>query len=342
MDINVCVNERYKYHRVTGVERYAGEVAKRIGFRYRKIVPGIKVTGISGHLWEQVYLPREIKTNETLWSPANTGPLAINNQVVTLHDLSVLEHPEWFRWEFSIWYRYLLPRLLKVASKVITISNFSKKRMVDLLNIPNDKIIVSPGGVDRNIFYPMGADKIDVVRKKFGLPQPYIMAMEPHNRRKNAHTLLESWNEIQRRYPDLSLAFVGKSHGVFKSTNSIKNPKKIHNFDYVSDRELAALMSGANVFIYLSLYEGFGLSVLEAMACGTPVIASNTGGLPESIGDSGYLIAPLDSDGLMHGLNLVLTDPDYRECMVSRGLRRVRQFGWDSTVRIIEHAIQLA
>jgi glycosyltransferase involved in cell wall biosynthesis len=212
--------------------------------------------------------------------------------------------------------------------------------MIDLLNLPRDKIIVALGGVNRSVFYPMDDKRVRIVCEKFGISKPYILSMEPFNPRKNSRMLLTSWNVVQKKYPELSLVFVGKSDGVFNSTISFQDTENIYYLNHVCDEELAAIMSGAIGFVYLSLYEGFGLSVLEAMACGTPVIASNSGGIPESVGDCGYLVEPCDLAGILKGLDLVLTDSDFREDMIIRGLSRAREFDWDSTARIIKNAVQ--
>jgi len=339
MGFNFCVNVRYRYRRVTGVERYAGEVVKRLGDKIRSVSPCYPVSGILGHIWEQFYLPAKVRKGEILWSPANTGPLSIRNQVVSVYDLSPIEHPEWFRREFAAWYRLLLPRLLKISLKVITISNFSKKRIAGSMQIPEDKIAVAPGGVDRDTYHPIESSEVEFILSRYSLRRPFILAMEPQNIRKNAHTLLKAWEAILYKYPDLSLIFVGGSHGGLKRTRPESIDQSITLLDPVSDHELAALMSGAEIFVYPSLYEGFGLPVLEAMACGTPVVASNAGGLLEAVGDEGILIDPLDVDRLVCVIERLLSEPDFREKEIIRGLKRAEQYSWDITARIIEQTL---
>jgi glycosyltransferase involved in cell wall biosynthesis len=211
--------------------------------------------------------------------------------------------------------------------------------MIDLLGIPDNKIIVAPGGVDKSIFYPRNSENIDEICKKYGLIQPYVLFMDPGNPRKNAITLLKAWDVLKNQKLNLSLVFIGEKFRMGEKTKNTFYPRRIRYIQYVSDIDLARLMSGAAVFVYISNYEGFGLSVLEAMSCGTPVIASNIEGLKESVGDCGYLLDPQDVDELIHGIDLVLTDFEYRNELIHKGFNRAAQFGWESTAEIIESAI---
>lgn len=342
MGFNFCVNVRYEYRRVTGVERYAREVVKRLGVRIRKIAPEHRLGGFLGHLWEQFYLPRKIYKGELLWSPANTGPITVRNQVVTVFDLSPLEHPEWFRRDFAVWYRLLLPLLIKVSKSVITISNYSKRKIAECIHVPEDKIVVAPGGVNRRIFHPVEAREVEIMIDKFGLSRPYLLAMEPQNPRKNARTLLKAWEGLHEKYPELTLTFINTSNGATKALARDRPHRRMALLNYVSDVELAALMSGAEVFVYPSLYEGFGLPVLEAMACGTPVIASRVGGLIETVGEDGILVEPMDYESLARKIDSALSDSDYRDKAVSRGLERIEKLSWDITTEIIERTLVLS
>jgi glycosyltransferase involved in cell wall biosynthesis len=206
---NIYVNGRYAGRSITGVERYAHEVVSRIGHRIRLISPRRPLRGIIGHLWEQAYLPMSLDEKDVLWSPTNTGPLLHKNQVATVHDLSPLEHPEWFRTDFAAWYAFFLPRLLWVSKKVITDSEFTKFRMVELLRLPEDKITIAPGGVNQEYFYPVQNGKTAEVLHKHGIKTPYLAFMNPYNPRKNYSTLLKAWNVIKIRNPDLCLVVIG-------------------------------------------------------------------------------------------------------------------------------------
>jgi glycosyltransferase involved in cell wall biosynthesis len=335
----VIVNARYKFRPVSGVERYACEVEKRLKGKLQPVFPEAFPRGWSGHLWEQVLLPIKVGKQDLLWSPANTGPMKMGNQVATIHDLSPLEHPEWFAPEFATWYRYMLPRLSGVVSKVITISEFSKQRMVEILKLSEDKIVVAPGGVDRKIFHPVNNSDVEIVCKRLGVKIPYLLAINPKNPRKNAINLLKAWEVIRLKYPDLHLVLLASEKKAFVMGEHAPSTNRIIRLRYVNDSDLVALMNGAEVFVYPSLYEGFGLCVLEAMACGTPVLASAKGGLSEAVGDAGYLVDPADVDGLIDGMGCLLMDSAIRNDLITKGSRRAAHFEWDSTARIVEKTL---
>jgi glycosyltransferase involved in cell wall biosynthesis len=144
---------------------------------------------------------------------------------------------------------------------------------------------------------------------------------------------------LRQIHPSLNLVFVGKQDGVFKSTNSRIPASQILRLDYVEDGELAALMSGAELFVYPSEYEGFGLCALEAMACGTPVFISTAGGLIESVGDCGYSVDIKNLHQFVSSLDFLLSNPEKRDVLRANGIKRVEDFGWDRTTRIVESTL---
>lgn len=130
----IFVNTRCLSSATTGVQRYTHEILRYLGEHVQTITPPVPLCGAKGHLWEQSILPL-ITRKGLLWSPCNTGPLAVKRQVVTIHDLSVLEHPEWFTSNFAKWYQFLLPNLVKRAHKILTVSNFSRNRIVEICQV---------------------------------------------------------------------------------------------------------------------------------------------------------------------------------------------------------------
>ena len=159
----VVVNGRFLSQPVTGVQRYAIEVTRRLEGRIRFAKPRMAGRGAAGHVWEQLVLPRYLTPGDLLWSPANTGPVRVPSQVVTIHDLSVIDHPEWFGRRFAAWYRWLLPRLARTVRVVLTDSEFSKSRIRSEFGLPELRVIVVQPGVDARfgLFPP---DRFDGVR----------------------------------------------------------------------------------------------------------------------------------------------------------------------------------
>ena len=142
MTRNIVVNGRFLSRRITGVERYGQEILKLFKSSYR--VERTRLNGAAGHLWEQFILPAKLTSNSILWSPANTGPLIVRDQALTIHDLSPLEHPEWFSKSFAAWYRLFLPILARRVQVIFTPSEYSKKKVQKQLGVKN--VIVTPNG----------------------------------------------------------------------------------------------------------------------------------------------------------------------------------------------------
>ena len=150
MTRDIIINGRFLARRVTGVERYGQEIVKL--FRSSHRVEKMRLNGAAGHLWEQFVLPTKLTSKSVLWSPANTGPLLVHNQALTIHDLSPLVHPEWFSKNFAMWYRLFLPILARRVQIVFTPSEYSKQKVQKQLGVKN--VIVTPNGVDTAIFHP--------------------------------------------------------------------------------------------------------------------------------------------------------------------------------------------
>jgi glycosyltransferase involved in cell wall biosynthesis len=319
----IAINGRYLSRRITGVERYASEVAKRLNDS-RVIRPPHRFGRIPGNLWEQILLPAQIERNETLWSPANAGPWVVKNQVVTLHDASVFDHPEWFKPAFAAWARLSWKILAQQVKAVITVSNFSRERLLMHLGVSDKKIHVIHNGVGKP-FEQQTKSVIDAVRKKYKLDKPYFLFVGTNEPRKNAARLIQAWERLGLQSHTLFIA--GGAGKIFNSTSS-----KIVT-DYIPDQDLPALYSAATACIVPSLYEGFGLPALEAMACNTPLIASDIPAFRETLSDAALFINPLDIHNIANAMQIILDGPGLANTMRDRGLRQAKMFSWDETAR---------
>ncbi len=186
----IVINGRFQGRRLTGVERYASEVLRCLGQTVRVLRPRQPLTGVPGHLWEQLLLPTLVGKEQLLWSPANTGPLAVSRQVVTIHDLSVLDHPEWFNANFRLWYRVMLPRLAKSSRAILTVSQFSRRSIIKRFGLPEDAVTAIPDAVNVDQFHPVDPAP---VRLKYALPQRYVLFVGSLDPRKNLERLLQAW-----------------------------------------------------------------------------------------------------------------------------------------------------
>lgn len=328
---HVVVNSRFSSRPITGVERYASEVTKRLGSKVKIIKPRRDRQGFQGHLWEQMILPFLMRDDEVLWSPANTGPLLVKNQIVTMHDISPLDHPEWYSPIFVAWYRLMMPRLAKQAKKIITDSDFSKQRILDRFNIRSEKVIVIPCGVDHTRFRTYSDEEIAKIKEKYDLPQTYLLAVGSLNPRKNLSTLFKAWEKIYDVSNAVQLVVVGTTGKAFRSLLLDNFPAQVRFLGFIQDYDLPLLYAGASCFIFPSSYEGFGLPVLEAMAVGVPVIASNATSIPEVIGDAGIQFNPMDVEKLASGIMQILNDDKLRREMIQSGLHRAKLFSWEKT-----------
>lgn len=247
--------------------------------------------------------------------------------VVTCHDLIPLKNQGWnLR---LIPFKLLSVRGLKKADMIITVSNNSKKDLSNILKIPNEKICVVYNGVDHKIFKPQV--KPDA-KKNIGFPQncKIILHVGSEERRKNVDIIIKAFHILQKKIPNILLVRVGeKSKEISELIKYYNLDSKIKYLNGLSENELASLYNAADIFVFPSLYEGFGLPPLEAMACGCPVITSNTSSLPEVVGDAGIMVDPYDVDILASMMDKVLNDKNLRESMVQKGIERSSMFSWD-------------
>ena len=322
---DVVVNGRFLARRVTGVERYGHEILRCIGMNCR--LESTTKQGWRGHVWEQCFLPARLSRDSILWSPANTGPLLIRRQALTIHDLSPLEHPEWFRGSFAAWYRLFLPILAQRVEKVFTPSEYVKGKVMKRFNIT--EVTVTPNGVDPWLFHPR-AKQI-----RFDLPEHYVLFVGTLEPRKNLDYLLQVWNEINAEFKETWLMIVGVSGTVFRAIRVPHEMERVRFIGYLDDETLAGLYANATVFVLPSQDEGFGLPALEAMASGTPVIVSDGGALPEVIGNAGMRFCLADPCGLKHVLKECLRNTRLRAELSEKGLERAKKFSWQSTAEIV-------
>ncbi len=334
MTQSLAINARYRHRRITGVERYAHEITKRLGSPKRFLQPNRPLGQITGHMWEQFLLPNLISKNELLWSPANAGPWSVSDQVITIHDASVFDHPEWFRPTFAAWTRLSWKILAKRAKTIITVSEFSKQRLKHHLGLPDEKIHVVYNGVGKP-FEPQSAKCVEDVKDKYGIKKPYFLFVGTLEPRKNLKTLLKAWSMAGLDAHELFIS--GEDGKVF--ANYVGHASSA---SYVSDNDLPALYSGASAFVFPSFYEGFGLPALEAMACGTPVITSSTTALAEVFGDAALLVSPGKTEDIACAMQTIVEDKSFAMKLREKGLMKASEFTWEKSARETEVILRKA
>lgn len=323
----VCNTRILNAHR-TGVGRYTTELLKRLP-PVRTVRPPKLLKTFFGHSWEQLVLPLHCR-GSLLWSPANTGPVAVRNQVVTVHDIAPLDYPEGYSPAFRQWYEALWRRLLPRARAIITVSEFNKRRLVERLDLAPDSIFVTHLGVDLAHFFPRSAAEMEAVRRKHGLPERFVLFVGSLSGRKNIRRLVEAWQRC--RSSDVHLVLAGGLGATGLAGGELPDlPPRTMVIGRVDDADLPALFSAATLFAYPSVYEGFGLPPLEAMACGTPCLVANVTSIPEVTSPVARQVDPYDVSELTRALDELLSDAQLLQGMRQAGLNHVKRFSWDAT-----------
>ncbi|MBW4038423.1 MAG: glycosyltransferase family 4 protein [Acidobacteria bacterium] len=323
----IVVNGRFQLQKLTGVQRYAHEIVSRLSEKLDVITP-TSTGGVTGHLWEQSVLPW-LSKGRLLWSPNASGPLLYARQVVTFHDIFPIEHPEWYSDAYAQWYGLVMRRLALQAVHLIAVSTFTKSRIVEKLGRDADDITVVANGC--HVRGRASDEKIRGARHALALPSPrYILMLSSQEKRKNTETMLKAWSSLQAVLSDdiwLVLAGPKADTNIYGQQATASDLPRVFYTGYVPDEHLAGLYSGASLFVFPSLAEGFGLPLLEAMACGVRCIASNTSSLPEVGGDAVLYVDPLAPHQFVEAVKFSLA----KDCSVPfvPSLQQSERFTWD-------------
>lgn len=263
--------------------------------------------------------------------PANVGPLvAPCPYVVTLHDLTFFRNPEWYGAVRAEYYQYAVARTARGAEAVIVDSSAVKADVVDFLRVPEERVHVIPLGVDSS-FTPASKEHQAEVRARYGLPERFYLYAGTIEPRKNLLRLIQAWALLDKPFRhDLVIAgrLGWKTQAVREAAAAYDS--HVHCIGFVPQKDLPSLLSAADVFVWPSLWEGFGLPPLEAMACGTPVITSATSSLPETVGDAALLVNPLDTDAIGEAMRRLAGDQGLRADLAAKGRARAALMTWDS------------
>lgn len=258
--------------------------------------------------------------------------------ILVVHDLSPVVMPEMYSWKSRIWHWLInIPALCKRADKILAVSDFTKQALVQKLNIDPQKITVGLEGVDHERYNnSLDESKLRYVRNIYNLPGQFICFVATIEPRKNLERLVEAFEQLNY---EGSLVIIGKLgwkySQVLKRINESPKSKRIIYLGYVTEADKPYIIKLSDIFAWPSLYEGFGLPVLEAMAVGTPVLTSNVTSLPEVVGDCGLMVNPYQVVDIRNGLQKLLDEPNLREQFIKKGLEKAKQFNWDDTAQVV-------
>jgi glycosyltransferase involved in cell wall biosynthesis len=312
-------NDSFKYNLLNNIINTGMSISNKIDKRrYSNLVKSKAKNGNVKHIVYQnlAYLLNLVDLEKT---------------IVTCHDLIpwVYEKDRSPFWKANI-------NGLKKAGRIITVSSFSKNEIINHLKYPADRIHVIPNAVDHSIYYK-NPDKTILNRLNIARDDPIILYVGSEEPRQNVDKLIKAFAKLKNKIPNAKIIKIGDSNllgtreKLFKLINKLNLQKDIIFAGSVPEKELPQWYNAADLLVYPCDYAGFGLPPLEAMACGTPVITSNTTSLPEVVGDAGIMIDPADINKLSQEIYGVLTDKDLQKDMSKKGLKRARMFNWDKS-----------
>jgi glycosyltransferase involved in cell wall biosynthesis len=273
----------------------------------------------------------------------NIPPFVHGKRVVTIHDMAFKRFPETVCFKTKMSLILNIKKTLKRADKIITVSNFSKDEIIKFFNIDAGKIAVVPNGVDFSLFNPnYDIAKINEVKDKYKINGSYFLYLGTLEPRKNLIRLISAYNEyIKLTDSSTLLVLAGQKgwmyDGIFEKVRELKLEEKIIFTGYIKDYEAPILINGAVAFCFTSLYEGFGMPPLEAMACGTPVLTSNISSLPEVVGDAAILVDPYSEKEITNALVKLHNDENLRKELSEKGLVQAKKFSWDNAATILNN-----
>jgi len=349
------LNGKYIAQRTTGVQRVAAQLVSALDARVsgrwvllcpagarlpklRRIEPRfVGPAGVPLMLWEQCLLPWAARDG-VLLNLAGAAPALARRQVCMLHDAAVFDYPEAYTRRFSAWYRWLFRRLARHALALLTVSDFSRKRLAMHLHVDASRFARVPNGADH--LDAIEAD--DTVLDLHGLRgQRFLLAVGSDNPTKNHAALLAAFARLTDE-PDLRLAMVGGGHSAVFARHVRDEQSQVVRVGELGDAQLKALYTNALALVFPSLYEGFGLPTLEAMASGCPVAAARAASLPEVCGDAALYFDPLDPDDIAASLRRLCGDADLRARLRAAGALRVAAYPWSASATALLAALRSA
>lgn len=342
----ILINGRFLSQRMTGIQRFAYEICcalQQIGVPFTILAPeniceeydlqSLSVEVISGkgsHFWEQVTLPRYMKRHYNghfLLSLSGLSPIAYANTILTIHDISYLLRPRSYSWAYCLYYQIMTPLAAKRAKKILTVSQFSKQELIENLGLKAEKIEVVYNAVRPTPLFPREEN------------ERYLLAVGSLVPRKNIKRLLEAYCSMDK--PDYALYIVGGMHAIYADAelSAYTMKKGVHFLGYVNGDKLTSLYRNATAYINPSLYEGFGIPLVEAMTQQCPVVVSDIPAFREVCGEAALYFRPTDIQDMQNKMNRLMHDEALQKRLAEQGIEQAKRFSWEQSASTIKQLI---
>ncbi|MDA8442122.1 MAG: glycosyltransferase family 1 protein [Peptococcaceae bacterium] len=350
------------WYRGTGIGTYTYQLIRNLAYLdtsnvYRFFWPGDEYKDLDprtdavfnsilkhkDRFWEEVHIPAALEDDKinVYHVPQNGIGLPVKKDcpfIVTVHDLIPYVYPETVGRNYLKVFLQEMPRIIEDADQIITVSDWSKRDIQKIFKLPDDRITVTYEAAEE-IYRPLDKNKCrDFLANKYNLPRRFVLYLGGFGPRKNISGLINAFFELKKDLDaDIKLVIVGKPGRDFEELNLLVDALGIQERvifpGFVPVEELPLFYNAATIFVYPSIYEGFGLPPIEAMACGTPTITSNTSSIPEVVGDGAVLINPFNSLDLAEGIFRLLTDEALARQCTAKGLAQAKQYSWHTTAQ---------
>ena len=311
----------------------------------------IEVPGSPYPIWEQFQLPKFVKQYrcDLLHCTSNTAPLKLQSKMITtLHDIifreenilkQLLSSASWYQKIGNLYRRFLVKGVVKKSEHLITVSNFENQNIKKAFKLKKQKVTTVHNSANQEFNIRFNEGQKEAVRSRYQLPKDFLFHIGNKDPRKNTKRVLDAYYELKlTQCSSIKLVIAGINEDVLDSMLEEMSVPSVLKRDiiltgYIADEDLPIIYNLAEVFLFPSLREGFGIPILEAMACGTPVVTSNTSSMPEVAGESALLINPHNTIELTQAMVKLLSEEDFRNTLIKRGLKQCRTFSWDQSAK---------
>jgi glycosyltransferase involved in cell wall biosynthesis len=301
-----------------------------------------KLAALSRFLWNTFYYPIQARQYDLLLSPTTHGSFLLRNQIITIHDLLSLRYNN-ISFHQRIYFKYLLPQLVSKAKLIVTVSETTKKDIIQFLKCPESKIKVVYNGYEHTRYF-MVREKTSIILGKHGV-KDYLLAVGPTYPHKNFERLLDAYKNLppaaKQNHPLVIAGGKRKYEAHLKQyVKKIGLENEVHFLGYAPIELMPSLYREAIALVFPSLYEGFGIPLLEAMACGCPILSSNVSSMPEVCGDAALYFDPLNTTAITEAMEAVIKDEDLRNTLKQKGLAQCSKFSWQQTAVSLKQIIE--